>query len=183
MSTNEPTIITHAFVPTGTKRTAWYLVRATEDRIYGHEVIGALIQHVIEDGQVVESETKLAYLEGVDVTELSDGPMLVGVYRGDDRPPAADIEVARINWALYLRTNALESEAKRELRELQKAHEEQAQGATLDERERLTRTVQAKAGEIRARLREAVYAARVEAAEQEKAAQEPAPALRQVATG
>lgn len=105
MSADEPTWITHAFVPSTLPKTAYYLRRSTGDAVYEVPIVGVLIQHeVLASGpSPIQSETSLAYIDGVDVMPAPDGPRLVGVYPRDEQPTAADIKVARAAWALYLR--------------------------------------------------------------------------------
>lgn len=169
MSYDEPTTVTHQFVPTGTKRTAYYLARPNEDRIYSYDVVGALVQHIVQDGQVVESETKLAYLDGVNVTELHDGPNLVGVYLRDDEPSAADIALARIAWSSYLRQNEIDVALTVALRELQADYDAKRQAERAPgQRMELTNEFTEKARELKAKHQELARAARREAADQER---------------
>lgn len=111
----EPTWIDHAFVPAISRRRAFYLRSATRgDEVYGLEVVGALIEHEVlaTASAPLSSTTKLAYLDGVDIVALSDGPDLIGIYCGEDEPSPQEIAIAQANWTLYLRQLRLESELK-----------------------------------------------------------------------
>lgn len=121
----EPTWITVQFIAATTTRTAYYLRRPSGPEVYAQTVVGVVIGHEFSGApHPTDSETRLAYLDGVAITGLDDGPQLVGVYLGSELPPEADVKAAQATWTCYLKNIELEAALAVKLRETDATYRE-----------------------------------------------------------